>query len=129
MARRRKSEANPAETNAEALEGAKVVRIPSKKVDPDAVEAKVMLRARDLVERVAASCPDVKKAHLRSVIDATLSELSNALQRQEMINLPQFGKAKVQRVKQTGDAPVSLVRVQFATGDKEGAKPLAKAED
>jgi DNA-binding protein HU-alpha len=96
----------------------------------DAGEADVpagpVLKKKELVERVAETA-GVKKKTAKSVVEATLVELGAALTRGEALNLPPFGKVRVNRQRDAGGGEVLILRLRRA--GKGGDEALAEAAD
>ena len=87
------------------------------------------LRLRGFLDLVSKRCEGIKKADLKTVVEATLAEMGAALGRQDVLQLPPLGKLKVQRVKGEGDAAVRMIKLQSAVAKKAQGKPLAADED
>ena len=86
------------------------------------------LKLKDLVDRVAKAS-GAKKNGLKEIVEAVLAEMGQALGEGKELNLPPFGKAKVNR--QKGD--VLVVKLKRGTSEKTGKKDVtegvAEAED
>jgi DNA-binding protein HU-alpha len=82
------------------------------------------LRKKELVERVA-EVSGAKKKVVKGIVEATLKVLGDALSRDEVLALPPFGKAKVNRQKDTGGGEMLIVKIRRAAPGPKGADPLA----
>ena len=87
------------------------------------------LRIKDLLDRVAAAT-DQPKNKLRSVVEATLSELGRALEAGEGINLPQLGKIRIvnSRTEDQGTIMTLKLRRMQGKSDKASGENEALAE-
>jgi len=98
-------------------------------------KANVEVKLKDLIEKVTATT-GVKKPQVRTVIEAMLKEMGDALTAMQVLNLPGFGKARVAKVAETpaGTMTIKLRRGAGAgsgggsggAGRKAGAEPLAE---
>ncbi len=90
------------------------------------------LRKKDLLDRVGAKAK-VKKKDIKEVVEATLLVLGEALAAGEELNLPPFGKAKVNRQKGVAGGDMYIIKLRRSTGKTAGAdhatEALAEAED
>jgi nucleoid DNA-binding protein len=93
------------------------------------------MRLKDLVDRVAASTGG-KKKDVKEIVEATLTQMGLALQKGEMLNLPEFGKVRVARATGTGPGSamtLKLRRAGAAAGKKSTGNtaehPLADPAD
>ena len=89
----------------------------------------VVLRRKELVERVAAAS-GARKKDVREIVAATLKVLGEALAADETLALPPFGKARVNRHRDTGSGEmltVKLRRPEAAKAAGKAAKPAGKA--
>ncbi len=111
------AEAAEAATEAEGAEGA------SKTV--------AALKLKDLVEMVVAST-GAKKKNAKEIVEATLTQLGAALADGKELNLPGFGKVRVQKSanKADGQSMMTLkMRSAKPQRKKDAAEPLAEAEE
>jgi DNA-binding protein HU-alpha len=76
-----------------------------------AADAAATLRMRDLLERVVARS-GAKKKDAKAVVEATLAVLGEALAKGESLNLPEFGKARVSRQKDSGGVEITVVKLR-----------------
>ncbi|MEO6300762.1 MAG: HU family DNA-binding protein [Paracoccaceae bacterium] len=89
-------------------------------------EAKVVgagLRLKDLVDRVVAATGGKKKG-VKEIVEATLTQMGDALQRGETLHLPNFGKARVAKAGTVGGGAMT---VKLRRGTGEGAKGKGSA--
>ena len=89
----------------------------------------VGLRLKELVDRVVAATGGKKKG-VKEIVEATLTQMGEALQRGESLNLPAFGKARVTRpATEAGGA--MTVKLRQGTGSPGAGKPVKEslAED
>lgn len=77
------------------------------------------LRKKELVERVAA-VSGAKKSVVRDIVEATLTVLGDALAGDEMLSLPPFGKAKVNRHKDLSEGEMLVVKLRRPGPAKAG---------
>jgi nucleoid DNA-binding protein len=99
--------------------------------DLDTAEVAVVaqLRSKDLLDRVAAAT-DLGKNKVRSIVEATLTELGKALEAGEGVNLPQLGKIRIvnSRREDQGTIMTLKLRRSAAKPDKDAAnEALAEA--
>jgi len=94
-----------------------------------------MMRKKELIER-ATERSGIKKKWVKPAIEAALAEMGEALANDRELNLPPFGKVRLQRTKQLTNAKVMVLKVRqnLATGDhgptEEPPKdPLAEAAE
>ncbi len=71
------------------------------------------LRKNDLVDAVIART-DAKKSVAKPIVDAVLAVLGETIASERELNLPPLGKLKIQRVKDTSDARVTVARLRQA---------------
>ncbi len=85
-------------------------------------------KIKDLVDRVATAS-GAKKKDLKTVVEAVLAELGQALSEGKELNLPPLGKARVNR--QKGDMLVVKLKRGAAakSGKKDVTEGVAAAED
>ncbi|MCC0064252.1 MAG: HU family DNA-binding protein [Defluviimonas sp.] len=74
-------------------------------------EGPTVLKKKELVERVVAAS-GVKKKDAKSVVEATLRVLGDALAAGEDLVLPPFGKAKVNRQKDLGSGEMLVIKLR-----------------
>lgn len=91
----------------------------------DETDATSSLRKKDLLNRVAART-SVKRSDVKTVAEATLAVLSEAIAAEEEMNLPGFGKVKVANRKTTPNGTVYTVRIRQPLA---GETPLAEPDD
>jgi hypothetical protein len=113
----------PAKADKPATKAKPAAKPELKVVEPvSALEAKVALKLKDLIDSVAAATggkkPDVKK-----VVEATLAALGEALAAGKALAVPPLGKVRV--VKNKG--PALTLKLRLADGAK--AAGLALADD
>lgn len=82
------------------------------------------LRLKGLIERVAATTGGKKKA-VKDIVEATLAELSKALEAGEPINLPGLGRIRVKAAKE-GSTPAAMTLKRRAGARGEGKKKVEK---
>lgn len=80
------------------------------------------LRKKQLLERVAAAS-GAKKKDARDIVEAVLKVLGDALHAGEILALPPFGKARVNRQKDTAGGEMLVVKLRRDTAVKSGVKP------
>ncbi len=103
MAKARKAAAAE-EDGAEAAEGAAAT--------PETVgDAAPTLKLKGLLDRVVARS-GAKKKDAKAVVEATLACLGEALAKGEALNLPELGKARVNRQKGQGGVETLVVRLR-----------------
>lgn len=107
---------------------------PKVSATPDPVAApvvapSVMLRQKEFLAAVAGRCDGLNRADLRRVMDATLTQLSEALTQGQTVNLPALGKARVVKTVERNGAPVLTMKFHPAAAKKTASPPLAKSED
>lgn len=115
----------PAETLAETLAEVAVIApspIPAPPpADPDEADkpATAVVKRKDLVDRVT-TLTGAKRKLVKSVVEATLSVLGEALSRGEDLRLPPFGNARVNRTR--GEEGARTLTVKLRRGSGKGAK-------
>ncbi|MBW6417309.1 HU family DNA-binding protein [Celeribacter sp. PS-C1] len=82
------------------------------------------LKKKDLIAKVCEAS-GVKRSEAKKVIEATLKELGDALQREEELNLPPLGKMSVNRVREGSGAHIVVAKLRRPKTMLEGD---AKAE-
>lgn len=89
------------------------------------------LRIGDLVARVAEST-GARRGTVRSVAEATLVEVGQALGRGEAVNLPGLGRVRVTKTTERDGRTIMTAKMRHGPGGKAGGKavePLAKEID
>ncbi len=81
----------------------------------------VGLRLKELVDRVVAATGGKKKG-VKEIVEATLTQMGEALQRGQGLNLPAFGKARVTRPA-TEPGGAMTVKLRQGTGAPGTGKP------
>ena len=77
------------------------------------------MNTSDLVDRLAASDDKITKAQAKQLVDAVLEAMRAALVSGEEVNLPGFGKFKVQdKPARTGRNPATGEAIQIASSKK-----------
>lgn len=114
----------PAATQAETLAEVAVIAptpIPAPPADPDEADkpATAVVKRKDLVDRVT-TLTGAKRKLVKSVVEATLSVLGEALSRGEDLRLPPFGNARVNRSR--GEEGARTLTVKLRRGSGKGAK-------
>lgn len=89
-------------------------------------EAAPALKLKGLIDRVVARS-GAKKKDAKAVVEATLACLGEALSKGEALNLPEFGKAKVNRTKDAGGGETLIVKLR--RGGPKAVKVAAAAAD
>jgi DNA-binding protein HU-alpha len=82
------------------------------------------IRKKELVERVVAAS-GAKKKQVKEIVEHTLKALGDALAKGEELNLPPFGKAKVNRSKDSDSGTTMMVKLKQG-GDKAGDRKAAR---
>ncbi len=89
------------------------------------------MNTSDLVDRLAAADSGLTKTQAKTVVDALLAELRAALVAGDEVNLPGFGKFKVQaKPARTGRNPATGAAIEIAASKKvtfSAAKALKDA--
>ena len=88
------------------------------------------LKLKDLVARVAETT-GAKKPQVKEIIEAALAEIGLALDKGEMLNLPPFGRLKVNRSKALGEGTLLSMKLKRGVTGKGGKNTAAEglAED
>lgn len=77
------------------------------------------MNTSDLVDRLAAADDKLTKAEAKAAVDTVLAAVREALTKGEEVNLPGFGKFKVQdRPARTGRNPATGESIQIAASKK-----------
>lgn len=77
------------------------------------------LKKKDLIAKVCEAS-GVKRSEAKKVIEATLKELGDALQREEELNLPPLGKMSVNRVREGSGAHIVVAKLRRPKAMLEG---------
>ncbi|MFD2172597.1 HU family DNA-binding protein [Rhodobacter lacus] len=103
--------------------------------DAAAVAARVQVKKKDLIERVALK-GGVKKAAARDLTDAVLAVMAEALEAGETLVVPPLGKLSLARRTERAGSAVLHLRLKRAGAqegekkdEKSGSDPLAKPEE
>lgn len=96
------------------------------------------VKKKDLLERVAQATGADRK-QVRDIVEATLTALGEALSKGEELNLPPFGKLKVNRQHERAVGEMMTLKLRRGAGPAAGGKssskrklakePLAEVED
>lgn len=86
------------------------------------------IKLKDLIERVAASS-GLKKSDARKAVEATLAELSTAVEAGEALALPPLGRLTLAKRKATGKGEVMTLKLRRGGAEKSGKLPLAAEDD
>jgi DNA-binding protein HU-alpha len=78
---------------------------------PVAAEAVPAVRFKDFLDRVVARS-GAKRKDAKGVVEATLAVLGDALAKGEALNLPELGKARVNRQKGEGGVETMVVKLR-----------------
>ncbi len=82
------------------------------------------IRKKELVERVVAAS-GAKKKQVKEIVEHTLKVLGEALAKGEELNLPPFGKAKVNRSRDNDGGTTMMVKLKQG-GDQAAARKAAR---
>lgn len=82
--------------------------------------AELVLRKKELFDRVAAAT-GAKKGDVRQITEAVLDILGKALAAGEVLALPPFGRARVNRQKDLSTGEVLIVRLRRGGGGGQAA--------
>ena len=85
---------------------------------------RLSIRKKELVERVVAAS-GAKKKQVKEIVEHTLKVLGEALAKGEELNLPPFGKAKVNRSKDNDGGTTMMVKLRQG-GDQAEARKAAR---
>lgn len=69
------------------------------------------LRKPDLIDAVIART-DAKKSVAKPIVEAVLAVLGETVAAERELNMPPFGKLKIQRVKDTSDARITVAKLR-----------------
>ncbi|WP_235971369.1 HU family DNA-binding protein [Palleronia pontilimi] len=86
------------------------------------------VKKKDVIERVIAQLPDVKKKDAKPVIEATLAVMGQALSDGEQLNLQPFGKLRVQRRKDLPNGQALTLKLRRSSQALEETEGLADPE-
>lgn len=114
--------ANPAIKTTPALAATPTMSAVKSKTDPV-----VMVRRKELVERVVASS-GLKPNAVKSVLDAVLVEIGNALSAGEGLNIHPLGKITVNRKKELEDREVLICKIRRKV-ETSAISPLTTAAE
>ena len=94
----------------------------------EAVKVNPAIKLKELVDRVVAASGGNKKG-VKAIVEATLTQLGDALQKGETLNLPSFGKLRVARQQDLATGSAMTLKLRRGTGGGSGdgaAKRAAK---
>ena len=100
-------------------------------VGEEGAKAATGMRLKDLVDRVVAATGGKKKG-VKEVVEATLTQLGEALAKGESLNLPALGKMRVARAGAEGGGAMTLKLRQGNGGGAKGKSakdPIADGAD
>lgn len=86
------------------------------------------LRKKDLVERVVTAS-GAKKKDVRGIVEAVLAVLGDALHAGEILALPPFGKARVNRQKDTAGGETLVVKLRRGKAPASAKETLAETAE
>ena len=89
------------------------------------------LRKKEFIDRVVARA-GLKKKDVKPAVEAALAELGEAIARGEEVNLPPFGKLKVNREKDLANAQILICKLRRPKAmdvPPAGKDPLAEAAE
>ena len=86
------------------------------------------LKKKELIELVVART-ELKRPQARAAVEAALEILGASVAKGEALNLEPFGKLKVAKEKDIGQARVFTCRVRQRKAGKAPAAPLAEAAE
>ena len=86
------------------------------------------VRRKEMVERIVASS-GLKPNAVKSVLDAVLAELGNALSAGEALNLHPLGKVTVNRQKNMGDREILICKIRRKLTSAQDEQPLNSAAE
>lgn len=78
------------------------------------------MKVKDLIERVAVAT-DVNRKEVRVIVDAVLAELGKALEANESLNLPPFGRVRIANQKTDDSGQMMTLKLRRG-GAKHGTK-------
>ena len=100
--------------------------------DSDNAPARMALKKKDLLARVVQES-GARKADARTVTEAVLKVLGEALSAGEDVHVPPLGKLKVNKRFERAGAEIMVMKLRRdgagAPGEKTAADPLAEADD
>jgi DNA-binding protein HU-alpha len=107
------------------------LRVPEPPVSSDAGTEQVQvngpeLKKQELIAKVLGKS-DAKKNDVKPIVEAVLDVLGEALADGRELNLPPFGKLKVNRAKETANARIIVAKIR--QGKSTGAKAGGKDDD
>ncbi|MEP4198249.1 MAG: HU family DNA-binding protein [Aliishimia sp.] len=86
-------------------------------IDPVVVESieptvtAPVLRKKELLDAVAEKSGQ-KRKDVKPVVEAMLAVMGEAIAQDQELNLPPFGKLKIQRVKETGNGRITIAKLR-----------------
>jgi nucleoid DNA-binding protein len=90
------------------------------------------MRKKELIDRIVTAT-SAKRRDVKLIVEAALNILGEALSNGEELNLPPFGKAKVNRQRDLGNGEMMMVKVRRTNGPSNAAddskEPLADDEE
>jgi DNA-binding protein HU-beta len=87
------------------------------------------MNTSDLIDHVAAEA-DLTKAQAKAIVDGVLARITAAAAKGEEVNLPGFGKFKVQdRAARQGRNPATGATIQIAASKKVTFQPAKALKD
>ena len=95
---------------------------------PQAAAPTVTLGRKDLLEKVREAS-GAKKKDVKTIVEATLSLMGEALARGEVLQLPPFGVARVTRGLDTGAKSLVVKLRRAKPGEKPAKETLAEADE
>ncbi|MCK8462644.1 HU family DNA-binding protein [Aliiroseovarius sp. S1339] len=103
---------------------------PSKEPKTDSLAApkEPVVKKKDLMARVAARA-NLRPSEVRTVYDAVLQELGDALLRGEKLRLPPLGLVKVNRHKELPDADIIVCKIRRNKATGSGKDELAPTDE
>ena len=88
------------------------------------------MNTTDLVDRIASADDRLTKAQAKEAVETLLSAVRDALKAGEEVNLPGFGKFKVQdRPARTGRNPATGESIEIAASKKVSFAPAKALKD
>lgn len=104
---------SPTEVQAASVAAAEVpvAGSPAPAAESQITVAGPIVKKKDLVDRVTAMS-GAKKRDVKLIVEATLQVLGDALSKGEELNLPPFGKAKVNRQRDLAQGEMMVVKIR-----------------
>ncbi len=114
-----KAQASPAPTQLQPVPDGPKASLP----DPIVVQAKPVvtgpeLTKKELIDAVVAQT-GAKKKDVKPTLEAALAVLGDAIAADRELNLEPFGKLRIQKVKETPTARVTIAKLRRSLGDKK----------